>query len=264
MPSATRAFIDRTALVFDFDLTLAPGTIDAVLARFEIDPATWRHASSTRWSRTAGTRSRRRACCCGACRGRTARDYPRLPAGRRPRARVLPGSGGRARAPLRARPRVLRRRRGRALHSFLWLHRHHHRDAARAAVPRHLGLRLLLRRGGRHRWRQARDHQHREGALLDRAAKGIGVEGANEPAGVDRDVPAQEWHVPLDQMLYVGDGASDLPAFDLGQRQGGLAVGGSMQSIPRTGRPLSTCTPGRGSRTWRRPTSPRARRGGGS
>lgn len=60
---------------------------------------------------------------------------------------------------------------------------------------------------------------------LTALATGVGVGGANEPTGVDQDVPEHEWHVPLDQMLYVGDGASNLPAFDLVERHGGLAVG---------------------------------------
>lgn len=56
-------------------------------------------------------------------------------------------------------------------------------------------------------------------------AKGVGVAGANEPAEVYRDVPDDEWHVPLDQVVYVGDGASDLPVFELLAASGGIAIG---------------------------------------
>jgi phosphoglycolate phosphatase-like HAD superfamily hydrolase len=56
-------------------------------------------------------------------------------------------------------------------------------------------------------------------------AKGVGVEGDNEPAEVYRDVPDAEWHVPLDQVIYVGDGASDMPVFELLGEYGGMAIG---------------------------------------
>lgn len=55
-------------------------------------------------------------------------------------------------------------------------------------------------------------------------AKGLDIAGANEPQDVHRDKPAEEWHVPLDQMIYVGDGASDLDAFNLLHDNGGIAI----------------------------------------
>jgi len=57
-----------------------------------------------------------------------------------------------------------------------------------------------------------------------RLAKGTGVKGPNEPADVHRPVPDEEMHVPLDQLIYVGDGASDLPVFHLLNRHGGFAL----------------------------------------
>lgn len=35
---------------------------------------------------------------------------------------------------------------------------------------------------------------------------------------------AKDWHVPLDQMIYVGDGASDIDAFKLMHQNGGIAI----------------------------------------
>lgn len=55
-------------------------------------------------------------------------------------------------------------------------------------------------------------------------AKGLGLAGANAPSDVYRDKPAGEWHVPFDQIVYVGDGASDIAAFKLIQEQGGIAL----------------------------------------
>lgn len=46
-------------------------------------------------------------------------------------------------------------------------------------------------------------------------AKGLDIAGANEPQDVHKDKPPEDWHVPLDQMIYVGDGGSDIDAFNL-------------------------------------------------
>lgn len=55
-------------------------------------------------------------------------------------------------------------------------------------------------------------------------AKGLDLAGANEPQDVHRDKPIEEWHVPLDQMVYVGDGGSDLDAFNLLHDNGGVPI----------------------------------------
>lgn len=66
---------------------------------------------------------------------------------------------------------------------------------------------------------------HSEKARYLRAlAKGLDIAGANEPQDVFRHEDADEWHVPFDQMIYVGDGASDLDAFGLLQQHGGIAI----------------------------------------
>lgn len=56
-------------------------------------------------------------------------------------------------------------------------------------------------------------------------AKGLPLDGPDSPPDVFRDVADEDWHVPVDQMVYVGDGASDLPAFDLVHDRGGIAIG---------------------------------------
>lgn len=55
-------------------------------------------------------------------------------------------------------------------------------------------------------------------------AKGLDIAGANEPQDVHQEKPADEWHVPLDQMIYVGDGASDIDAFRLMRENGGVTI----------------------------------------
>ena len=46
-----------------------------------------------------------------------------------------------------------------------------------------------------------------------------------EPAGVYREVEHGKRHVPLDQVIFLGDGASDMPAFRLMNEEGGVGIG---------------------------------------
>lgn len=59
---------------------------------------------------------------------------------------------------------------------------------------------------------------------LEALAKDLGVSGSNAPKAAGGEVPEAERFVPFDQMIYVGDGASDLQAFGLMNREGGLAL----------------------------------------
>ena len=43
-------------------------------------------------------------------------------------------------------------------------------------------------------------------------AKGFNPSGPNTPSDVYRENPSEDWHVPLDQIIYVGHGGSDMPA----------------------------------------------------
>ncbi len=45
------------------------------------------------------------------------------------------------------------------------------------------------------------------------------------PSEVYQSVPEADLHVPLDQVIYVGDGASDIPAFRLMNETHGIAIG---------------------------------------
>lgn len=56
-------------------------------------------------------------------------------------------------------------------------------------------------------------------------AKGLGIAGPDSPAEVYRDIPEEQWHMPLDQIVYVGDGGSDMPVFSLLNDSGGLTIG---------------------------------------
>lgn len=59
---------------------------------------------------------------------------------------------------------------------------------------------------------------------LEALGKGVGLDGANAPERAGDPVDEHDRHVPFDQMIYVGDGASDLQAFGFLAAAGGLAI----------------------------------------
>ena len=67
---------------------------------------------------------------------------------------------------------------------------------------------------------------HAEKALYLRAhAEGLSISASNSPGTSAAIVKEHDWHVPFDQMTYVGDGASDLQAFGYLGSMGGLTIG---------------------------------------
>ncbi|TEA77706.1 HAD family hydrolase [Allopusillimonas ginsengisoli] len=53
----------------------------------------------------------------------------------------------------------------------------------------------------------------------------IGVHSRSKPFEVNRKVPPEKLRVPFEQMIFVGDGYTDIPCFSLIRRSGGVAFG---------------------------------------
>ena len=53
----------------------------------------------------------------------------------------------------------------------------------------------------------------------------VGPEYNNRPFEVNRRVPAEQIRIPFNQMIYVGDGYTDIPCFSLIRKQKGIAIG---------------------------------------
>ena len=53
----------------------------------------------------------------------------------------------------------------------------------------------------------------------------VGPDYANRPFEVNRRVPEEALRIPFKQMIYVGDGYTDIPCFSLIRKQGGIAIG---------------------------------------
>lgn len=61
---------------------------------------------------------------------------------------------------------------------------------------------------------------------LRQLSQGIHNEDESAPPNqVFRPIPTDPMHVPLDQVIYVGDGASDLPVFEMMADNGGITLG---------------------------------------
>jgi hypothetical protein len=57
-------------------------------------------------------------------------------------------------------------------------------------------------------------------------SKGIfGQKFLGTPFEVNRKIPPQELRIPLDQIVFVGDGYTDIPCFSLVRKHGGVAIG---------------------------------------
>jgi hypothetical protein len=66
---------------------------------------------------------------------------------------------------------------------------------------------------------------HSEKTLyLEAIGKDVGIGGANAPEAAGHHVDEHDMHVLFDQMVYVGDGDSDLHAFGFMRRMGGFAI----------------------------------------
>ena len=72
---------------------------------------------------------------------------------------------------------------------------------------------------------------------LEALGKGADVDGSNGPERAGDPVRPDDMHVPFDQMIYLGDGASDLQAFGFLHREGGLCIAVGAEGGLRSGSP---------------------------
>ncbi len=55
-------------------------------------------------------------------------------------------------------------------------------------------------------------------------AKGLPSVDADRSDDVNADIDEEDWHVPFEQIVFLGDGDSDMPSFDLMESRGGAAI----------------------------------------
>lgn len=226
MPHATYVLHDRIAVIFDFDLTLGEGSVDVLLRKLDVDPARfrrecvdplddagWDHSLSL-FKALVDLSGQRGGAITRDLLAEVGRETPLYPDVECMFDRVRSSAQAIAEGVavefyvltagfvevVTATP---------IAHEFeaIWGSAGHFADDGRLVFPK----RIVTYPEKVH--------------YLMQLAKGLSVEGVDAPADVYRDVPDRCWHVPFDQMVYVGDGASDLPAFELIEERGGISIG---------------------------------------
>lgn len=226
MTGATRRYHNRIAVIFDFDLTLAPDSMNALLERCGVEPERWRNEhirplAESGWDASLAhfyslielSRSGRGPRITRALLeevGRGSEPFPGVPAmfGRlRARARaILPELEVEFHLLSCGFVELQRATRFASEFTGMWGSEFHFDDHGEIAFAR-----------------QVITHPEKVHYVLA-LSKGIGMRGPNEPADAWRPLADDELHVPLDQIIYVGDGASDMPTFALLNEHGGIAL----------------------------------------
>ena len=221
---ATHPAHNRIALAFDFDLTLAPGSMDQLVEQLGIEPSKWREERlhplaadgwdeilATGYALIAAARQKRIALTRSLFReaGRSLQPFPgvaemfdRL---REVAAQSAPGVELTFHIVTSGFVDVIGETSVAGCFDSIWGSAFHFADEEVAFVKRTI--------------------THPEKArYLHALAKGLSIEGANAPADVGRRVPEEDMALPMDQLIYVGDGASDLDAFEAVEQAGGVAI----------------------------------------
>ncbi|MEM7490323.1 MAG: hypothetical protein AAF390_14475 [Pseudomonadota bacterium] len=222
--TATNPHIPRILLVFDFDRALATDSIDAILAAYDMSLHAWERD----WEEPLGDGwddiIRRGQALLNFARDR---DRPLSDAVMAAAAAHMDLYPGVMEMPDRLRATVVEMADGIAL-DFVVLSSGFDEIIAASGIGKAFG-RILA--GGFHTGPDGaytcvkRIIGHPEKALyLAALGKGADVDGQNCPERAGDPVAKADMHGPFDQMIYRGDGLSDLQAFAFLTEAGGLAI----------------------------------------
>jgi len=221
---ATHPYIPRIGFVFDFDSTLASDTIDAVCAAWGMDREEWEERYNSQMGENwDGILKRGLALIeCGRDRddpmtrdffGRAANEIDifegvdKLPARLSDAARaILPEIEVELVVLSSGYIEMIERTVVEDLFDRTWAGGFYFDKDDRAT-----GLKRIIGHPEKARY-------------IEAYAKGLDLDHANEPRVDDPDFSERDMHVPFDQLVYVGDGLSDLEAFAFVANRGGIAI----------------------------------------
>ena len=220
---ATRPYIPKIALVFDFDKTLASDSVDAIVGSLGLTRREWEERYSDPLGHGWDSILKRGHALIQAARDRSrplTADVLREAAGRLDIYPGAPAMPDRLRATAKdvhdeitcefvvlssGFADIINQTEIAAAFDRVWAGTLHYEEGQAVAVKRII--------------------THPEKArYLEALAKGFDIDGANEPDMAAEQVADREMDVPFDQMIYVGDGDSDLDAFGFLESRGGLAI----------------------------------------
>lgn len=226
-PEGTQTYRNRIVLVFDFDETLAPDSYNALLTHLGFEPETFRRERlrplvDAGWDDTLAkfhlliAESRRRD------DFRVTRDDFVQTAATLELFPGVPEMFGRVRTFARELiPDV-------AVEFYLL-------TGGMLEIPRASGIadefemmwggELLFDEAGELDFvkRAVRDPDKRR--YLLKLVKGLEIDDPQRTQDVQQQVDEREWYVPFSQVVYVGDGSSDMPAYAMFNDRSGLALG---------------------------------------
>lgn len=230
MANATKPLANRLAVVFDFDDTLAPDSIDGFVASCGLDPDAFQRERVQ--PRVADGWNKMLATFYALVEESQRRDHHR---DKITRERLV--AYGRELAPFEGVPAMFERLRRRVreltpevevefylLSSGIAEIARHNRVAGEFKVL--WGCEFHYHDDGTIAFvKQFISHTEKTRYLYQIATGLDREEESGRPQAVYDEVPPEELHVPLTQVVYVGDGSSDVPCFAVLNAGGGVALG---------------------------------------
>lgn len=225
MTLATKPFSNRIAVIFDFDDTLVPDTVDSLLASLDIDAAKFRQERmqplmESGWDKIL------------------ARFYALIEESKRQGNKITKeyiASFGKQLKPFDGVTQMFDRLRQSAhkinpkVEIEFYLITCGMVDIARHnCIAPHFkamwGCEFYYGEDGQIEFLKKIVTHTEKTRYLFQLAKGIEHDQDDGQTFVYRDVPSQELHIPLTQAIYVGDGESDIPCFSLLNQERGIAI----------------------------------------
>ena len=222
---ATHPFTRKILLAFDFDWTLAEDSFERLVAVMGFDVAEWksqhmRPMSDAGWDEILAKVEGLRLMCAAAGKSITLADVQEA-------GRTTKGFAGAETMPQRL--RAVARAVDPSVELEFAIVSAGYLDvfAAHPVAPafdRQYGSAFDVGDDGEVRGVKTMISHPEKVRYLQALAKGIDLGGSNAPSRTEADKPEADLRVALDQLIYVGDGASDLQAFGFVREKGGFAV----------------------------------------
>ncbi|MEX6508013.1 hypothetical protein [Jiella sp. M17.18] len=223
--TATHPFQQRILLAFDFDWTLGEDSFERLVAVMGFNVDTWksdfyRPLGDNGWDDILAKFEGLRRMCVAAGKTVTIADVEEA-------GRTTRGFAGAETMPERL--RAVARAVDPAVELEFAIVSSGYRDVFGAhpvasAFDRTFGSRLDVEESGAVRGVRSMISHPEKVRYIQALAKGIDTDGANAPSRTNADKSEADLRVAFDQLVYVGDGASDLQAFEFVRSVGGFAI----------------------------------------
>ena len=223
--TATHPFTRKILLAFDFDWTLAEDSFERLVAVMGFDVGTWKSQhyqplGKSGWDDILAKVEGLRRMCEPAGKAITVADLEEA-------GRTTKGFPGADTMPARLREIARQVDASVELEFAIVSAGYHDVFSAHPVAPvfdRRHGSALDIGDDGVVRGVKTMISHPEKVRYLQALAKGIDLGGSNAPSQTEAETPEEDMRVAFDQLIYVGDGASDLQAFGFVREKGGFAI----------------------------------------